>query len=62
MKLHVIFADINARNLDLSTQYRHVEIQLTPEQIEELKPRWVGRSGGSDAFELIDSAFIEETK
>ena len=42
-----------------SPSYRSVQIDLTPEQCESIKPRWTGSSGGTDEYEEISKAFIE---
>ena len=42
-----------------SPSYRSVQIELTPEQCEMIKPRWTGSSSGADEYEGISKAFIE---
>ncbi len=38
---------------------RAVQIELTPEQMEKIKPRMVGESRGEKVFEFICESFLE---
>jgi len=40
---------------------RIVKIQLTPEQIEQIKPRETGNSGGTKMFESVNPLSIQNT-
>jgi hypothetical protein len=60
MKLTVILRDDSPMiHCGDSPSYRSVQINLTPEQCEALKPRWTGSSAGVDEYESISKAFIE---
>ena len=59
MKLTVIFRnDSPMIHCGDSPSYRSVQIELTPEQCEAIKPRWTGFSSGVDNYEEISKAFI----
>lgn len=67
MKLTVIMADsmptsiaITYENSWLPYKYRTVHVELTPEQIELLKPRNCGRINGTDIYESVSNIFLEE--
>lgn len=40
---------------------RTVQIELTPEQLETLKPRHVGQNQGKDVYEEIGQVWLEES-
>jgi hypothetical protein len=68
MKLTVILANTwetvclyNDFQIAPQPQKRSVTIELTPEQIEAIRPRMVGFGNGQDQYEIIVDAFIEET-
>jgi hypothetical protein len=61
MKLRVIFRnDGPLVHCQDSPSYRLVSIDLTPEQIEKLKPRYVYSVGSKDYYEEISKCFLEE--
>jgi hypothetical protein len=45
-----------------SPSYRSVQIELTQDQCEAIKPRWTGMSSGTDEYESISKAFLEPEK
>lgn len=60
MKLRVIFRnEASLVHCNDSPSYRLVSIDLTPEQIEKLKPRYCYRIGGRDYYEEISKCFLE---
>jgi len=60
MKLRVIFRnDWPLVNCQDSPLYRLVSIDLTPEQVEKLKPRYAYSVGGKDYYEEISRCFLE---
>ena len=42
-----------------SPSHRSVQIELTPEQCEAIKPRHVGTDCGGEVYEAISMSFIE---
>lgn len=38
---------------------RFVSIELTPDQVKKLKPRHLGKSGGTDRFEELGEVWLE---
>jgi hypothetical protein len=60
MKLTVIFRDDSPMMFcNDSPSYRSILIELTPQQEEQLKPRYVGCSGATKYYEAISKCFIE---
>ncbi len=60
MKLRVIFRnDAPMVHCNDSPSYRLVSIDLTPEQIEKLKPRYCYSIGVNDYYEEISKCFLE---
>ena len=60
MKLTVIFRD-DAPLIHCGDcpSYRSVQIVLTPEQCEAIKPRRTGSNGTQDTYEEISKCFLE---
>lgn len=60
MKLTVIFRD-NMPTICLGepVSHRRVTVDLTPEQADALRPRFVGVSGGQNCHEEVSLCFIE---
>lgn len=66
MILTVIFADTFHNELALvhqneyfPFQFRTVHIELTPEQIEKLKPHELGKINGQKRYEQIWKSYLE---
>lgn len=55
----VIRDDSPMMNTQSPPRRRSVRIELTDEQLEVLALEWVGRSGGADIYEEIESMWIE---
>lgn len=67
MKLQVMMVDKIGTDIALFHQNecvpfrrRQITIELTPEQIDELKPRHTGNINGDDYFEEIGNVWIED--
>lgn len=67
MKLTVTMVDtfrtrtaINYENSWLPYSYRTVQVELTPEQIEQLSPRRVGKELSQDVYEEIGQVWLEK--
>jgi len=59
-KLSVIFRDDSPTiHFGDSPSYRSVQIELTPEQQERMKPRPTYRVGTTQYYEAISKCFIE---
>jgi hypothetical protein len=60
-KLTVIFAnDLEFRMLQEPVKHRSVQIELTAEQIEQVKPKRIGSVNNAEQFESISMCFLEE--
>lgn len=69
MKLTVIFGDLHAVRLDLQyigvardVSTRVVQITLTDEQAEQLRPQYVGASGSRQVYEERISLALDSVK
>jgi hypothetical protein len=67
MKLNVIFLDTNRTRVALIHENqmipygrRHVQIELTPEQIKQLQRQQVGQSGEGIVYEELGDVWLED--
>lgn len=60
MKLYVTMLNLMPLQFDCPPTRRMVEIELTPEQKRQIKPRFVGKSRGIEHFESVESCVLGE--
>ena len=60
MKIYVTMLNTMPLEIECPPTRRMVELELTPEQIKMLKPRFLGRCRGLEQFEEIESCVCGE--
>ena len=60
MKLYVTMLNLMPIEFGGQPTRRMVEIELTPEQKRQIKPRFVGKIGGTEEFESVEACVLGE--
>ncbi len=60
MKLYVTMLNLMPIEFGCQPTRRMAEIELTPEQKRQIKPRFVGKSGGIEQFESVEACVLGE--
>lgn len=60
MRLFVTMVDYMPVNFGCQPMRRIVEVDMTPEQTEKLRPRHVGKSCGIEQYEHVEMCVLQE--